>query len=281
MQICWDNLEKLRFNKEKGVWYKSPHEQNALKYVESCKVCGEPFLGFPNNIGFCSYHCSLLDRHPSEESRKKMSVSRTGEKNHGFGKHHTQEHNRKIGDAQRAEKGSNWKGGVTKKNIPLFNTFAPKLSWCEATRRDPEDNNILQVKCTYCGKWYMPTLDSVRGRIKSANGKMRGDSRLYCSNECKKLCPIYRRVKYSGEEKHVNYPSREVQAQLRQMVFERDNWTCIKCNNTKALHCHHKEGIYWEPLESADINMCVTLCKDCHKEVHKQDGCEYKDFQCN
>lgn len=41
------------------------------------------------------------------------------------------------------------------------------------------------------------------------------------------------------------------------------------------------EGIRWEPLESADIDKCITLCKNCHIKVHKKDGCGYNDFKCN
>ena len=64
------------------------------------------------------------------------------------------------------------------------------------------------------------------------------------------------------------------------MVFERDNWTCQKCGDTKSLHCHHIEGIRWEPLESCDIDKCITYCKKCHKQVHKKKGCKYVDMQC-
>lgn len=69
------------------------------------------------------------------------------------------------------------------------------------------------------------------------------------------------------------------------MVFERDNYTCKKCNIHKddlkvGIHCHHKEGILWEPLQSADIDMCITLCESCHKKVHKIDGCGYIDLKC-
>lgn len=69
-----------------------------------------------------------------------------------------------------------------------------------------------------------------------------------------------------------------MQPELRQMVFERDNWICWKCGTTESLHCHHKEGIRWEPLQSADMDMCITLCKKCHKEVHKKDGCGYNEM---
>jgi len=45
------------------------------------------------------------------------------------------------------------------------------------------------------------------------------------------------------------------------------------------LHCHH-EGILWNPLESADIDQCMTVCKNCHKKIHQQKDCEYNDMRC-
>lgn len=53
---------------------------------------------------------------------------------------------------------------------------------------------------------------------------------------------------------------------LRQKVFDRDRRRCRRCGERKSLHCHHLhyENLYDEPLEDL-----VTMCKDCHKEVHK------------
>ena len=105
-----------------------------------------------------------------------------------------------------------------------------------------------------------------------------GEARFYCSQSCKSNCPIYNQKKYPKGFKKAT--SREVQPELRQLVFERDNWTCIKCGATSNLHCHHMEGIKHNPIESCDIDMCITLCKSCHKEVHKQKDCRYTDLRC-
>jgi 5-methylcytosine-specific restriction endonuclease McrA len=80
--------------------------------------------------------------------------------------------------------------------------------------------------------------------------------------------------------------NREVQPELRQMVFLRDNYTCFKCNThqdqlCKGLHCHHIEGVRWNPLESADADQCKTVCETCHIEIHKQPDCGYRDMRCD
>ena len=70
------------------------------------------------------------------------------------------------------------------------------------------------------------------------------------------------------------------------MRLEIDNYTCQKCNKHQdelevVLHCHHIEGIRWEPLESADLDKVIIVCEDCHKEIHKIEGCGYHDMKCN
>ena len=181
------------------------------------------------------------------------------------------------------KKSHRWKGGYALKNIPMYDTYAKQLSYADDCRRNPFDRNILEVKCTYCGRWFTPTRSNVYDRVRALEGKQLGEQRLYCSNECKEACPIFGKILYpKGFQKET---SREVQPELRQMRFKLDNYTCQKCKKHQdellvGLHCHHIEGIRWEPLESADIDKCITYCKDCHLEVHRIEGCGYHDMQC-
>lgn len=259
MKICWDNLEKVYFKKNKGVWY----NKNGIcfVYVESCKICGDPFISAKHSrkLLYCSRNCQLKD-----------CVKRSwGEKD-----------KKRIGDQHRGEKSSNWKGGVTRNNIPLFDTYAPQISWCEEVRRDPEDKNTLQVKCTYCGKWYRPTLKSLANRVSTLKEQTSGENRFYCSTHCKQSCSIFGAQKYPKNFINKDMTAREVQPELRKMVFERDDWSCIRCGSNKELRCHHIDGVHWNPLESADIDVCITLCTLCHEEVHKQEKCRKIDMVC-
>ena len=166
-----------------------------------------------------------------------------------------------------------------KLDIPIYNTYQPQLElYGIKCRRNEEDENILEVKCMYCDRWYKPSRRSIKRKISSINGKGSGESNLYCSDECKKACPTYRQVKYPKDFK-IN-TSREVQPELRKLVLKRDDYTCQKCNTTNVeLHCHHYEGIEVNPVESADMDQCITLCKKCHNEVHRKDKCGMKDYQ--
>jgi hypothetical protein len=176
-----------------------------------------------------------------------------------------------------------WKGGYFAKKLPLYETYMPQIAYAEECRQDPSDKKVLQVKCTYCGKWFTPTTTQVGERVRCLNGTQMGEGRLYCSNQCKQECPIFNRIHHPKGFKPAT--SREVQPELRQMRFKIDNHTCQKCEKHQdeldsGLHCHHIEGVRWEPIESADLDKVITLCKKCHIKTHKKEGCGYNDMQC-
>jgi 5-methylcytosine-specific restriction endonuclease McrA len=290
MKICWDNLEKLRYNKKTGKW----RGCTTYIYAESCKNCGEPFLKAEKSKGdFCCLKCSKSGKNNgmygknrvlsdytkqlmskahkgkilSQEVRDKISKSNRGKKK-------SLEHRRKLSESKKS---------YFSLRIPLYDTYTPQLEWCEEVRRNDGDHNILEVRCTHCGKWFVPHLTNLINRIQVLKGQMNGECRLYCSEECKKACPLY----YKSPEALMREDAvragrlgwlkldREAQAELRQLVLERDNHTCQKCGSTEHLHCHHILPVAVEPLLSADIDNCITLCEQCHKEAHKNDGCKY------
>ena len=219
----------------------------------------------------------------SEKHKRKLSVSHRGQTPWNKGKKFSEEHKRKMSESTSGEKHPNWKGGYCTNNIPLYDTYAHQISYAENVRKNKQDPNILEVTCDYCGKWFLPTTQNVCNRIQSLKGNYVGESRLYCSVDCKKECPIFNRSKYSAEENNTKRYSREVQPELRQLVFERDNYTCQKCEKYQdelntGLHCHHYEGTEINPIESADVDNCITLCKNCHIETHKN-PCPIKDYK--
>lgn len=227
---------------------------NITYHLKICKTCGEKCLCIKDSI-YCSKKC--VKRVLTIEHKRKISETRKRKK------------------LSENKNNSNWKGGVTKNNIPIYKTFVHQLEPIEQCRCTQE--GFLEVKCAYCDRWFVPNRSTIKHRIESINGKNSGEHRLYCSPSCKSNCPIYRQRIYPKSYKSSS--SREVQSELRKLVFQRDNWTCIKCGSNTNLHCHHIEGLNQNPIESCDIDMCVTLCKYCHKKVHKQKDCKYSDLQ--
>lgn len=162
-----------------------------------------------------------------------------------------------------------------------YATYRGKLTVDEKAALHP-DGESLSVVCRYCGRRFVPTNGAVKKRISALVEDNGYELFLYCSNNCKKACPVYRQILYPKGYKKAT--SREVQPQLRQLVLERDNWSCQKCSKTVEevqLHCHHILPLNESPVESADIDNCITLCDRCHKEVHKLPDCAYYELKCN
>ncbi len=173
-----------------------------------------------------------------------------------------------------------WKGGVTKLKVALFDTFAHQLYPMEDIRRDPEDPLKIQVICTKCKKWFTPTRTQVDNRIHGIKGQAQGESRFYCSDHCKDSCEIYGRITHP--KGHIKRTIRDIEVprHLGDMVKQRDENLCQRCESSNNLHAHHIIGASQNPLMASDIDNCITLCKSCHIKVHSQPGCTYKELQC-
>jgi len=174
------------------------------------------------------------------------------------------------------------------KSKSLYSTYFNQLT----VEEDPisDENGYLMVRCTYCKEYYYPTNREVKNRINCLNGKNPGECRLYCSDSCKSVCPLYGFNSYrhfqpgskEWEERQNKEPDRDpkLQADWRKMILERDDYKCVKCGSTDNLVAHHVEGIHWNPLESLDLDIGVTLCEDCNRKAHSLEGCSYYDMQC-
>lgn len=213
-------------------------------------------------------------RRHSSESRKKISESKIGKKR-------SPEQIETMRNAAAKGKDSRfWKGGVRQLKIPLYDTYAHQINFAEEIKIFFNENGLklFQVRCTYCNQWFAPSTNIVEHRISALNGRSPGEKRLYCSTDCKKNCPTYNQKLYPKGFKRSS--SREVDPYTRKLCFERDGWACQKCGIAKNLHCHHIKGYAQNKILANDVDNCITLCKFCHKEVHKQPGCGYSDLRC-
>lgn len=163
--------------------------------------------------------------------------------------------------------------------IATFKSLS-RVSWCEDIREVNihEEETVGQVRCTNsdCGEWFYPSRGQVNQRVSALKNKTAWESRFYCSDKCANSCVLYRQVKYYKDKKP--NMGREVQPELRDMVLERDNYECQRCGNKESLECHHIEGIEQNPIESADMDICIIFCSKCHKLAHAEKGCRYVDL---
>jgi hypothetical protein len=263
MKISWDNIDKFKITDNSKFRYNKRYLV-LREGTESCKICGDVYFTKQRLIdegkgSFCGKTCSSI--------HKSQNINIKGKNN------------------------PCWRGGTVKRHLATFETYMPQLSpYGIKCRRSINDANVLEVKCHHseCSKWFRPSLNQTVRRIQTLKGNenYRGEQNLYCSDKCKKNCSSYGiktedLIKRDMIKAGLIVPNGiEVQSELSNMVLERDNWTCQKCGTRgDYLQCHHFEGIEINPIESADVDNCITLCKKCHKEVHKQDGCKYYDMR--
>ncbi len=185
----------------------------------------------------------------------------------------------------RGKNNSSWKGGVVKLNLPLYNTYAKELNiYIEVFKiyKTIQNSNLmlLGVRCTYCKNIFLPTRCSVKHKIESIKGKNRGSNDFYCSEKCKQNCSTYGQISYPKGFKNYNN-SRPLQSQWAKLVKERDNHICQICGkNEEIMIAHHIDPVSKNPIESADIDNGITLCKTCDKKVHQLPGCKTHELRC-
>lgn len=62
-------------------------------------------------------------------------------------------------------------------------------------------------------------------------------------------------------------------AEWRTAVFERDGYRCAICGKVGGrLNAHHIKPFARYPDLRLDIDNGITLCEECHKEVHRKKG---------
>ena len=255
-------LEKER-NDQKGL-----NKKNLIESIINNKI-SPPELAKAIGVS----HATVLNRMREYNINvaNYPQLTKIRKKHHAKGNiHRSEEVKEKVKKRMLRENNPRWLEGFSG-----YETYKDQITYAEQKRRAPDNKDILEVKCTYCGRWFKPTVRQAAARARYLQGKEGAihESRFYCSDRCKKACPIFKRIRWPKDFKYAT--SREVQPELRQMRLEIDNYACQKddCKKTideVELHCHHNTSVELNPIESADLDNCITLCKKCHIMVHKE-----------
>jgi len=132
-------------------------------------------------------------------------------------------------------------------------------------------NKELEAICKRCEKFFILKRSQLYERIRAIE-KPGGveENNLYCSDECKFSCDIYRKRTCSvSNEKQ--YTESEYQT-FRKFVLERDNYICQFCGE-KAIIVHHERPQKSEPFFSLDPDYSWSCCEKCHYEKGHKDEC--------
>lgn len=121
----------------------------------------------------------------------------------------------------------------------------------------------IEYQCLVCG-----------AAILSGPGK----PRKYCSRKCS---GVAYRQNHSGSNSHrwkggLTSAAKIIRAgnqykEWRQLVFERDGWTCQKCGTKRSpFHAHHIFPFALFPEHRHSVWNGITLCPPCHAAEHPE-----------
>lgn len=80
------------------------------------------------------------------------------------------------------------------------------------------------------------------------------------------------------QKEHIDYRNKHIYLkskpwqQLRQLVLQRDNYSCLMCDNKHSLEVHH---ITYKHLGNERLDELATLCRTCHQSIHDKHGYSY------
>lgn len=150
--------------------------------------------------------------------------------------------------------------------------------------KDSSRYDGINCKCNDCRRVKIKKIPVFTGeRIKALANRMKGNNFAkgqFCSKERRELLAKLCRERFSGSN-NPNWKGRITSKNLidrssveykkwRDAVFERDNYTCGICKNSKGgnLNAHHIKNFAEFPLLRFDVDNGTTLCQDCHGVVH-------------
>jgi hypothetical protein len=202
----------------------------------------------PSDACLKAAHESNRGRHPSEETRAKMSLAQKTEKNRQkqlavhLGLHPSDETRARMSVAQKAR---------TPASIETRAKISATLQGHSMSERTREAlSNVNRGR---------PIPPEVRAKISATNKLKTG---ALCSQWKGGVTPERIRVRNSDDY-----------AAWRTEVFTRDDYVCQRCGSRGgSLTAHHMDSFADHPNKRLDVGNGVTLCESCHDEFHRQYG---------
>lgn len=110
------------------------------------------------------------------------------------------------------------------------------------------------------------------GSVVEFKGKSKGESRIYCSDECKSSCDTYHSINTPKSLRNVKAQSRCNQSINRKqlLLLQMDDCGhnyCEKCGATKesnGLTLHHNIMVSMDHTEADNMSHQILVCEKCH-----------------
>lgn len=248
---CLEDIDEFSYIYTRDVFRR---KNLYYKFKPECSVCGQSFfmrMTYPTNV------CSIVCSSKLKSVRDKISSSLSGLKRSS---------SECVAIAKRMSK-----GGVVKKNIPLFDTYAEQLVPIEVVRNI---NGVLEVRCANCNNWFVPGRTSVEGRAQYIKGNIDRECRLYCSDVCKHSCSIFNKHEHRSDtsSKQNKYFTSVQLSVWSAEVIKRAGFKCEYCGEP-AKHAHHERPKKLEPFFALDPDNGVACCVNCHYKYGHSGDC--------
>lgn len=233
-------------------------------YVRNCEACGIEFKTRYSRKRFCgSKECDIIRKQRKAHNihlRRDKEYMRIKAMN---GYYNNQAHHLEV-------------KRINGKRPALYDTYAHQLLPVEDVRRNIDDSRYLEVKCTKCDKWFLPTTNRCNSRASYLRGVGKYENRFYCSDECKLSCSIRFKKKYPSYHKKSDDNNIVTAYELStwsKEVLLRANYICGYCGST-ATDAHHVLPKKTHSFFTLDPDNGIACCKECHyKYAHSSEEC--------
>jgi hypothetical protein len=172
-------------------------------------------------------------------------------------------------------------------NYRNINGSVKPFSYCKECERDM-DSNRYQNTCSECGKTYRSGRKETRNCAVCYHRKIGEIGKTHLARKNANQFGInnffygVRRIGKANPNYNPEITDKERELgrlvtgykYWRIKVYQRDNFVCQCCNDTKGgnLVAHHLNGWNWCKKERISIQNGITLCNSCHKLFHDKYG---------
>lgn len=168
---------KCKIEKEDSEFYRDKYKKDGL--TSQCKACQKEHSDLHKDRKK-ETNRKWRENNPEKHKAHRKKASKKWRKNHP--EEYKKTHKIWVDNNKEKIRVS------SQKSIYSLTEYLPyfeKLSQYEECRKDPNNEELLQVRCKTCNKWININRSKAHSRLQCINGTCVGNSYFFCSIECK------------------------------------------------------------------------------------------------